>query len=71
MKIKSDVIRRALVDRELTFRDLEHKSGIASNTVSRILKKGACSPVNAGRIARGLGVDIDEIAEWEGGGQDG
>ena len=69
MKIKSDVIRRALVDRELTFRDLEHKSGIASNTVSRILKKGVCSPVNAGRIARGLGVTIDEIAEWEGGGQ--
>lgn len=42
---------------------LAELTGISRQSVSTILLRGTCSTVNAGRIARALGVDVTEIME--------
>lgn len=47
----------------VTRAELSKRSGISRQSVSCILQRGTCSTVNAGKIARALGVDVTEIME--------
>ena len=42
---------------------LAEKSGITRQSLSAIKRRGTCRAVTAGRIARGLGVEIEEILD--------
>lgn len=50
----------------VTRAELSKRSGISRQSVSCILQRGTCSTVNAGKIARALGVDVTEIMEGVG-----
>lgn len=41
--------------------ELSRRSGVSRQSISAILKRGNCQPVTAGKLARGLGVPLDEI----------
>lgn len=47
----------------VTRTEVSKRSGISRQSVSCILQRGTCSTVNAGRLARALGVDVTEIME--------
>lgn len=66
MKIDSFCIKKILAERGLTICEFERRSGIAKNTFSPVLKRGSCSIVMAGRIAKGLGVPLEEFVVREG-----
>lgn len=42
-------------------KDVVVKSGVTYQHLSTILRRGTCEPHVAGRIARALGVEIEEI----------
>lgn len=66
MKIDSFCIKMLLAERGLTIGEFERRNGIAQNTFGKILKRGSCSLVMAGRIAKGLGVPLKEFVVREG-----
>lgn len=70
MILKSDVVRQLLAEKDMSMRALELQEGVAYNSLASILRRGSCSIVTAGRIARGLGVPVGEITREEGGGNE-
>ena len=44
---------------------LAQAAGISRQSLSTIMGRGTCRPDNAGKIARALGVDPEEIADDE------
>lgn len=66
MVLKSDVVRQRLAERGMSMRDLELQESIAFNSLASILRRGTCTTVTAGKIARGLGVPVSEITREEG-----
>lgn len=65
MKIDSYKLKVILADNGMTQAFLAEKCGIARQNISNILKKGRCSPVTAGKIAKGLDVTVLEITRME------
>lgn len=65
MKINSGFIRLCIAERSMTLNDVERKGGIAPNSLASILRRGSCSTVTAGRIARGLGVPVARIVSMK------
>lgn len=61
MKINSGYIRLCIAERSMTLKDVENKGGIAPNSLASVLKRGSCSTVTAGRIARGLEIPVADI----------
>lgn len=61
MFLKSCHIEMLLAERGMTKADLAAKSGISRQSVGSVIKRGSCRPATAGKLARGLGVPIDEI----------
>ncbi len=53
----------ALARAAMTKGQLADKAGISRRMFASILRRRNCSPINAGRIATGLGVDVAEIAK--------
>lgn len=66
MKIDSFCIKILLAERGMSISEFERRIGIAKNTFSQVLKRGSCSLVMAGRIAKGLGVPLEEFVVREG-----
>lgn len=50
-----------LAERGMNKTALSCAAGVSRQTISAILKKGECQPVTAAKLARGLGVPVDEI----------
>lgn len=71
MKIDSAFIRLCIAERSMTLKDVERRGGIAPNSLASVLKRGSCSTVTAGRIAKGLGIPVADILCGEGGKVDG
>lgn len=63
MRIDTRKIEALLAREFVTRAELSTRSGISRQSVSCILQRGTCNTVNAGRIARALGVDVTEIME--------
>ena len=66
MKISKEKIEYIMATNGLTAADTAEKSGISRQNFSTIKLRGTCTPTTAGKIARGLGVDVAEIIEKEG-----
>ncbi len=66
MKISKRKIEYIMATKGLTAADTAEKSGISRQNFSTIKLRGTCAPTTAGKIARGLGVDVAEIIEKEG-----
>lgn len=63
MRISKEKIECIMAAKGLTVADTADKSGISRQNFSTIRLRGTCAPATAGKIARGLGVDVTEIIE--------
>lgn len=61
MTISTTKIEILTAEQGLTNAALAEKCDISRQSVSTILRRRTCSPVNAGRLARGLGVSVQDI----------
>lgn len=59
-------IKSLLAATGLTASELSKQAGISRQSISTILGRGTCSLINAGRLAKALGVDIESIWQEEG-----
>ena len=66
MKFDIDKINIIRITQGLSITKLAEKSGLSKATVSRILgKKTSARPNNIGKIAKALGVKLDQISDVE------
>ena len=61
MKINSVEIKILMAERGLTQNALSELCGMSPHYIGVILKRGACSVVNLGRLAKALGVNVRDI----------
>lgn len=54
-------IEMLLAEQGLTKAALAGKCGISRQNISTIVRRGTCEPKTAGKLARGLGVEIEDI----------
>lgn len=63
MKIDVNKIKIILAKREMTRSALAALCGISRQNISTILTRGTCEPKTAGKLAKGLGIPVDEIVK--------
>lgn len=63
VKINTAKIEVFLAERGMTSSELAVAAGICRQSISTIVRRGTCSPKTAGRLAAGLGVTVNEIAQ--------
>ena len=63
MKLDTHKISVILAEKEFTQTALAEKSGISRQSICTILARGTCSPVTAGKIAKGLGLAVTEVTK--------
>ena len=61
MYISSVKIETLLAKNDMTKAALAQKCGISRQNISTIIRRGTCEPKTAGKIAAGLGVQVEEI----------
>lgn len=61
MRLDAMKIKILLAEQQMTQTHLAKSCSVSKQDISRILAKGKCSPVVAGRLAAGLGVHVTEI----------
>ena len=61
MKINTGRLFKILAERDMTRKSLAEASGISRQAVSTIMERGTCEPRTAGKLARGLGVQLEDI----------
>lgn len=61
MTINATKIETLLAKRCMTKAELARKCGISRQNISTIVLRGTCEPKTAGKIAVGLGVQVEEI----------
>ena len=65
MKISKEKIEYIMATKGLTASEISEKSGVSRQNFSTIKLRGTCEPATAGKIARGMGVDVADIIEQE------
>lgn len=65
MTINNSKFEIALANSGLTMSEAAERAGISRQRFSTILNQKNCTPKAVGRIARGLGVRVEEIIETE------
>lgn len=65
MKIDSFKIKLMLAEQGITQSILAERCGISRQNVSAMLGRGTCSIATVGKLAKGLGVDVQEISKEE------
>ena len=63
MILNRHIIALALAEQELTQSDLAKRSGISRQSISTLLARGTCTPVTAGKLAKGLCHTVQEITK--------
>ena len=61
MRIDSMKVEMMIAEQGLTKVALSEKSGITRQNISTIIRRGTCEPRTAGKLAAGLGIDLEEI----------
>lgn len=61
MTISATKINLLKAEQQLTNSALAERSGISRQSVSTILLRGTCNPITASKLARGLGVPVQDI----------
>ncbi len=65
MTISATKINLLKAEQRLTNVSLAERSGISRQSISTILLRGTCTPITAGKLARGLGVSVADIIREE------
>ena len=65
MELSENKINIAIASSGLTLTEIAERSGYSKQRFSNILNQRRVSPQTAGKVARGLGVDVREIIETE------
>ena len=65
MRISGDLIKHALIDRDMRQKDLAEKAGITRATISSICGGKRCSEDTARKIAEALGISLGDLIETE------
>lgn len=63
MNIDKGKIQLCMARKEMDRRELSECSGLAVPTIGTIMRRGRCSTKTVGKLARALGVDVEEIVE--------
>lgn len=63
MNINAKKVEHLLAEQDLTKKALAERCGISRQNISTIVRRGTCEPRTANRLARGLGVELDDIIE--------
>lgn len=63
MKIDAHKIKMILAEKGMTWSALSEHCGLSRQSLSAIVGRGTCSVVSAGKLAKGLGVPVGEIAK--------
>lgn len=65
MKINSKKVEMMLADRCMLYSDLAKKSNLSSFTITRMRTGAEVNPSTVGKIAKALGVTVQELIETE------
>lgn len=61
MNIDVHKIKLMLAENGLTFTTFAEKCGVSRQSISTIMARGTCSPITAGKLAKGIGLTVAEI----------
>lgn len=61
MNINAAKIELLLAKRGMTKAALADRCGICRQNISIVIRRGTCEPKTAGKLAKGLGVPVDDI----------
>lgn len=65
MKLDIFQIKLIMAEKGLRIKEYSELCGISRQNISTILTRGTCEPKTAGKLAKGLGVDVREIVKEE------
>lgn len=63
MQLNILAIKTLMATKEMTQSDLARLSSLSSQSVSYIMARGSCSIRSAGKLAKALGVNVEEILD--------
>lgn len=66
MKLSRELVDIAVAQSDCSsYRELARRMGCSAQNLSVILSRGSCKPVTAGKIAKALGVPVENIIRKE------
>ena len=65
MNILTGKIEVMLAEQGITRKEFAKNCGISAQNISTIIRRGTCEPKTAGKLAKGLGVNVRDIIEQE------
>lgn len=65
MNINATKIETRLAELGITKSALAERCGLSRQNISTIVRRGTCEPKTAGKLAKGLGVDVADIIKKE------
>lgn len=65
MTLNVTKIELLLAERGWTRKALSERCGISRQSISTIVRRGTCEPKNAGKLAKGLDVNVTDIIKIE------
>lgn len=63
MRLKSNILKHIMVDRDLKLRQLQELSGVSKQTLSAVSNGKSCKYETAAAIAKALKLDVMELIE--------
>ena len=65
MRLKKNMLKHIMVDRDLKLRQLQEISGVSKQTLSAVSNGKSCSFETAEKLAKALNLDVMELIERE------
>ena len=65
MRLKKNMLKHIMVDRDLKLRQLQQLSGVSKQTLSAVSNGKSCSFETAVKLAKALNLDVMELIESE------
>lgn len=65
MRLKKNMLKHIMVDRDLKLRQLQEISGVSKQTLSAVSNGKSCSYETAVKLAKALNLDVMELIESE------
>ena len=63
MKISAQKLELLLAQKQMTTGELAKRSGLCRQNISTIRRRGTCMPVTLAKLAKGLGVNPDDVID--------
>lgn len=63
MRISKEKVELLMAKKCLTYGNLAKLSGVNQESITRAVRRGTAHPYTIGKIAKGLGVDVESIVE--------